>query len=251
MLRLLVFSALVVLLTLPGKAQSSPGFDVASVKQVDVTKLGDSISMKIGTVRGNELTFDNVTLNDCVRFAYDLASNAQIDGPDWVRSKKFLYKIDAKSLPNTTREQLQAMMQKLLVERFKLVVRRERKALSHYALVVAKGGSKMVMVREFPPDFQGVTNGGHIDHILPMPMLAYLLSRFETELPIIDQTGLAGAFQVKLDWSLQQVERGVDAEQGPSLFTALQEQLGLKLVHQKGPIDILVIENAEKVPTQN
>jgi uncharacterized protein (TIGR03435 family) len=248
--RLLIF-AILTILTLPGKAQSQPEFDVASVKRVDISKLGDLISMNIGTVRGNELTFNNATLNDCIRFAYGVASNSQIDGPDWIRSKQVLYDIDAKSPSNTTREQLQTMMQGLLADRFKLVIHREHKVLSHYALVAAKGGLKMRPIKDVPLDYQGITNGGHIDSILPMPMLANLLSRFETELPIIDQTGLIGMFPIKLEWSSKQVGMGAEAGLGPSLFTALQEQLGLKLEHQKGPIDVLMVESAEKVPRQN
>jgi uncharacterized protein (TIGR03435 family) len=232
-------------------AQSQATFDVASVKQVDISKLGDSISMNIGTVRGSRLIFENVTLNDCIRFAYGVASNSQIQGPDWIRSKGFLYDIDAQFPPNTTREELQKMMQALLADRFKLVVRPERKSISHLSLVAAGGGVKMESVRDVPLDFQGTTNGGRIDSILPMTLLANLLSRFETELPIIDETGLPGMYRVKLQWSLREVDRGADAEQGPSLFTALQEQLGLRLVHRKGPIDVVLVERADKVPTQN
>ncbi len=66
-------------------------FEVALVKPVDVSKLGNAISMNIGTVRREEVTFGNATLNDCIRFAYGMASDAQIAGPDWVKSKLFLY----------------------------------------------------------------------------------------------------------------------------------------------------------------
>src|SRR6202167_6159647 len=77
----------------PGKSQQSPKFEVASVKRVDNSKLGDAISMNIGTVRHEEVTFGNATLNDCIRFAYDMASDAQIAGLDWIKSKQFLYDI--------------------------------------------------------------------------------------------------------------------------------------------------------------
>jgi uncharacterized protein (TIGR03435 family) len=251
MIRPVLIAAVLALVTLPGEAQLQPEFDVASVKPVDISKLGGLISMNIGSERGEEITFDNATLNDCVRFAYGVASNAQIDGPDWIRSKQFLYDIDAKAPPGTSHEQFQAMMQTLLAARFKLVIHREQRLLSYYSLVTAKGGPKMPPTKDIPVDFQGITHGGRIDSILPMPMLAYLLSRFETERPIIDHTGLKGMYRVKLQWSLQQVQNGVDEEPGPSLFTALEEQLGLKLDSQKGPIDVLVVESAEKVPTQN
>src|SRR5580700_5078181 len=76
--------------------QPSPEFEVASVKAVDISTLGATISMNIGTVRREEVTFGNATLNDCIRFAYDMASDAQIAGPDWIKSKLFLYDIVAR-----------------------------------------------------------------------------------------------------------------------------------------------------------
>ena len=250
MTRCSVVIAALAILAGTGQGQPTrPEFEVASVRPVDISKLGDSISINIGTIRGEEITFGNATLNDCIRFAYAIPSDAQIVGPEWIRSKQFLYDIDAKGAPGT-REQFQAMLQTLLAERFRLVTHREQKAMSYYALVPATKGPKMHLVPNVPSAFQGITNGGRIDSILAMPMLAYLLSRFETERPIVDRTGLGGLYGVKLEWALQQVHETTDAP-GPSLSTALEEQLGLKLEARKGPVDILVVDSAEKVPTAN
>jgi len=234
-----------------GQGQSPPEFDVASVKAVDVSKLGDAISMNIGTVRREEVTFGNATLNDCIRFAYGMASDAQIAGPDWIKSMKYLYDIVAKGAAGSSREQLQSMTQTLLAERFRLVTHREQKEMSHLALVLAKNGPKIKPVKEVPDGFRGTTYGGRINSILPMPMLAYLLSRFETERPIIDSTGLNGMYEVKLEWTLARQGQNADNAPGPSLFTAIDEQLGLKLEARKGPVEILVVDSAEKVPTEN
>ncbi|MBZ5634780.1 MAG: TIGR03435 family protein [Acidobacteriia bacterium] len=233
-----------------GQDPSRPAFEVASVKPVDLAKLGDAISMNIGTVRHEEVTFGNATLNDCVRFAYGMGSDAQIAGPDWIRSKEVLYDVVAKGMPGAPREQLQAMMQTLLAERFKLVTHREQKEMSYFALLPAKNGPKIQPVKDVPDGFRGTTYGGRINAILPMPMLAYLLSRFETERPIIDETGLRGMYEVKLQWTLQQLQNP-DSAPGPSLFTALSEQLGLRLEARKGPVEILVVDSAEKVPVEN
>jgi uncharacterized protein (TIGR03435 family) len=222
---------------------------VASVKVVDTSKLGDLINMNLGTVRHEEVTFGNATLNDCIRFAFNMASDAQITGPDWIKSKQFLYDVDAKGAVGSSREQLQAMMQTLLQERFKLVVHRDQKEMSHYALVVGKGGEKMKAVKEAPEGFRGTTLGGRINAMMTMPGLAYLLSRFEAERPIIDLTGLKGMYEVKLEWAL--AGRGADAGDGASLFTAVEEQLGLKLEGRKGPVEILVVDGAERVPAAN
>jgi uncharacterized protein (TIGR03435 family) len=245
-------AAIPVLLCVSGAigAGQSPQFEVASVKPVDRSKLGNSIPMNIGTVRREEVTFGNAMLNDCIRFAYGMASDAQIVGPDWIKSMEFLYDVIAKGTPGTSREQLQAMMQTLLAERFKLVTHREQKEMSYFALVPAKNGPKIQPVKEIPDGFRGTTYGGRINSILPMWGLAYLLSRFERERPIIDLTGLQGMYEVKLEWTLQQLQN-TDAAPGPSLFTALSEQLGLKLEARKGPVEILVVDSAEKVPTEN
>jgi uncharacterized protein (TIGR03435 family) len=229
---------------------AQPTFDVASVKQVDISKLGDLVPINIASVRGQEITFGNATLGDCIRFAYGIAADAQIVGPDWIRSKRFLYDIDAKGGHDTSSEQFQAMMQTLLTDRFNLVTHREQKVMSYYALVPAKRRPTIQEIKEIPEGFQGITHGGHIDSILPMPTLAYLLSRFETERPIIDKTAFSGVYRVKLDWALRQTEDAGDVT-GPSLFTALDEQLGLKLEARRGPVEILVVESAEKIPTPN
>jgi uncharacterized protein (TIGR03435 family) len=233
-------------------AQDQPHaqFEVASVKPVDRSKLGDAIPMNIGSVRREEVTFGNAMLNDCIRFAYGMASDSQIVGPHWIKSIEFLYDIVAKGTPGASREELQAMMQTLLVERFKLVTHREQKDMSYFALVPAKGGPKIQAVKEIPDGFRGTTYGGRINHILRMPDLAYLLSRFEKERPITDQTGLRGMYEVKLEWTLQQLQNP-EAASGPSLFTALTEQLGLKLEARKGPVEILVVDSAEQVPAPN
>jgi len=230
--------------------QTRPEFEVASVKPVDLSKLGDAISMNLGTVRREEVTFGNATLNDCIRFAYNVASDAQIAGPDWIKSKEVLYDVVARGTPGAPREQLQAMMQTLLAERFKLTTHREQKVVSYYALVPAKTGPKILPVSAVPEGFRGTNYGGRIHNILQMPGLAYLLSRFETERPIIDQTGLRGLYEVKLEWALRQ-QQNANAPPGPSLFTALTEQLGLKLEARKGPVEMLVVDQAEKVPAEN
>jgi len=234
-----------------GQDRTRPEFEVASVKPVDLSKLGDAIFMNLGTVRREEVTFGNATLNDCIRFAYNMASDAQIAGPDWIKSKQLLYDVVAKGTPGASREQLQAMMQALLAERFKLVTHREQKEMSYLALVPAKNGPKIRSVKDVPDGFRGTNYEGRINNILQMPGLAYLLSRFETERPIIDRTGLSGMYEVKLEWTPSRQTQNADTAPGPSLFTAVTEQLGLKLEARKGPVEILVVDRSEKVPAEN
>ncbi len=244
----------VLVLVLAGQcvqAQRPPEFEIATVRLVDISTLGDSISMNIGTVRREEVTFGNATLRDCIRFAFGIASDSQINGPDWIRSKRNLYNIVAKGPIGSSREQLQLMLQTLLAERFHLMTHREQKQMSYFALVPARTGPKIRKVEEVPDGFKATTNGGRINTFLQMPGLAYLLSRFETELPVIDETGLSGMYEVKLEWALRPLQNPDSDAAGASLFTALQEQLGLRLDARKGPVPILVVDSAEKVPTDN
>jgi len=234
-----------------------PAFDVASVKpSAPVT--GDFITIDLGSVRHGQLTMGNVSLSDCLRFAYGLSSDQQLSGPDWITSKAIRFDIDAKAPPETPLEQIESMLQTLLTERFHLVTHRDSKVLAHFALVPARNGPKLQPAGPDGPEGPSSGNriaGRSIDHRrMSMENLATLLSRFELHAPVLDRTGLTGLFQVKLEWipdSGANPEPNADSPAGPSLYTAIQEQLGLKLEERKGPVEILVVDRADQVPTEN
>jgi uncharacterized protein (TIGR03435 family) len=228
------------------RAQS---FEVASVKVAPVLN-GDLYRINLGTVQHDTVTLTNASLADCIRFAYGLTSDAQLAGPDWIKSKEVRYDIVAKALPDTTREQVLRMMRALLAERFKLALHPENRELSYYALVVAKGGSKMREATDAPPSPPtGVQGQLQIIGNRTMYSVATLLSRYMRAC-VVDQTGLKGSFEVKLVWTPD--DRPVpDEERGPSVFTAVREQLGLRLESRKGPMEVLVVDHAEKTPTEN
>lgn len=143
------------------------------------------------------------------------------------------------------------MMQALLAERFKLALHREQRVLAYDALVVGKGGSKMPEAKDAPASAPAGVQGQLriISNRMPMSSLVTILSRYMKAF-VVDETGLAGDFEVKLVWTPD--DRPVpDDERGPSVFTAVEEQLGLKLVSRKGPMEVLVVDSAEKTPTQN
>jgi uncharacterized protein (TIGR03435 family) len=140
------------------------------------------------------------------------------------------------------------MMQALLAERFKLTVHREARELPMYALTVAKGGAK-VTTREhtgsmgqnpFGMPGRGVLVGTEVTAEMLAKALANQLGR-----SVQDATGLKGVFDFKLEWSPDQTAEGA------SLFTAIQEQLGLRLEARKGPVEVLVIDRVESGPTEN
>jgi uncharacterized protein (TIGR03435 family) len=212
---------------------------------------GEPYDINLGTIQHDTVTLTNVSLADCIKFAYELSSDSQLSGPEWIKSKESRYDIVAKTAPGTTRDQALQMMRALLAERFKLALHREQRVLSYYALVVAKGGPKMPEANDAPAR---ATTGAQgqlriINNRMSMSLVVTVLSRYMQAF-VVDQTRLAGDFAVKLVWTPD--DRPIpDDERGPSVFTAVEEQLGLKLVSRKGPMDVLVVDRADKIPTEN
>jgi uncharacterized protein (TIGR03435 family) len=231
-------------------AIAQQSFEVASVK-VPLVVSGQPYDITIGTIQHDTITLTNVSLADCLKFAYGLSSDLQLLGPDWIKSKELRYDIVAKMAPGTTHEQALTMMQALLAERFKLTLHHEQRVLNYYALVVAKGGPKMPVAGDAPARVPTGVQGQLriISSRMPMSTVVTILPRYMRAF-VVDQTGLAGDFEVKLVWTPD--DRPIpDDERGPSVFTAVEEQLGLRLVSKKGPMEVLVVDSAEKTPTEN
>jgi len=217
-------------------------FEVASIKP-NVSGDGHSSTH---TSKGGA-TMRNVSLKQCIEMAYDVKDYA-LSGPDWLGSERF--DIVAKPPSGTPEDQFKPMMQALLADRFKMTVHREPKTLSAYALVVGKNGPQLQKTE--------VGDGSHMNHDghngkskltgqrVSMPRLADFLAR-QLDRPVIDMTELTGVFDLKLEWA----DERQPTPDGPSIYTALQEQLGLKLEARKLPVEILVIDHVEKVPTEN
>ena len=227
-------------------------FDVASLKPVRLTP-GDLYTANLGSFRNGQIALSNVTLADCLKFAYSISNDSQIEGPHWIKSKDVRFDIAATTSPEAPREQALEMLQTLLNERFELDLRHEQKELSHLALVPGKKSHKMPVAKEGPPAFPSIHRGNSIVNAhLSMPVMATLLSRFLRQ-AVIDNTGLSGFFEVHLEWTPSNFasDASPDAPSGPSIFTAVQEQLGLKLESKKAPLDVLVIHKARKEPIEN
>ena len=237
-------------------------FEVASLKPGQPL-VGDKIYTNLGSLSHGTLTMTNTSLADCLRYAFGLTSNDQLSGPDWIKAKVVRFDIVAKAPPDTPLEQIRIMLQTLLTERFRLALHREQKELSYVALVVGKKGPKL---HEAIPDSDASGNtfliGRFVSNHISMSTLATLFSRF-TGQTVLDMTGLTGSYDLKLEWTPENTTastapgRGADAgasmdgDSGPSLFAAVEQQLGLKLEVRKGPVEILVIDHAERVPAQN
>jgi len=144
----------------------------------------------------------------------------------------------------------------LLTERFQLKLHREQKTRSYVAMVVGKSGVKMQSVPADAPQAQANNGPGHIiSQKMTMTVVALLLSRFMRQ-PVLDVTGLKGPYAVHLEWVPDPLTTPVagataDAPGGSSVYTAIQEQLGLRLESRKGPLEVLVVDHAEKTPLPN
>ena len=193
---------------------------------------------------GGNVTMTNWSLTTLINAAWDLEPGQLSGGPGWLGSDR--YDIIAKTSPNATQADLRIMLQVLLADRFQLVTHRETKDTPVYALVAPKGTSKLTPApgdQRLPVIFAPPAR--LMGHGSTMPALALALTR-PAGRKVTDQTGIAGAFDFTLTYS---ADDGVDG--APSIFTALQDQLGLRLEPQKGQTEALVVDHAERVPTAN
>jgi uncharacterized protein (TIGR03435 family) len=180
---------------------------------------------------------------------YDVKDYQVSGGPKWADEE--LYAIAAQTDGFTpTMQQAREMLQALFADRFHLEIRREARPMDVFALVVDSGGLKM---KPAGPDakFDFSYSSGEvskIDATVTPTSLVYQLNQFVKDRPIVDETGLSGFFDVKLEWT--PAETAPDQARGPSLVTAVREQLGLRLDARKAPMQVLVIEKVER-PSQN
>jgi uncharacterized protein (TIGR03435 family) len=239
------------LLVLAAVAWGQPAFDVASVKQGGPVRPDGMLNINLGTANHGAVTLSNTTLSECIQYAYGLTNEEQIAGPDWIRDRSVRFEIVAKAPPETPADQLHQMMQRLLNERFRLEMHREPRKVTHYQLAVAKGGSKMRAAEGDGPSARRDYGRGRLSYThLTMNRFVVLLSRQLKE-PVLDRTGLAGAYNVELNWAPDDAPASGDAIPGPDIFSAVQQQLGLKLEPSKEPLEVLVVDHAEKTPVTN
>ncbi len=230
-------------------AASAPAtFEVASIK---LNTSGDRSSRTSG--RPGMLVMTNVPLKAIIEQAYQV-KDFSLSGPDWLDTVRF--DIEAQLPAQGSREEMRNMLQALLVDRFKLASHRETKTLSAYALVVVKTGAKLKEVEPGP----GSTTGGRGSVTSTRTSMRQFADWLSTRMdhPVQDQTGLKGAYDIKLEWSPIEENAAANPDAapppdnaGPTIFTALQEQLGLRLQAEKLPVEILVIDHIERTPTEN
>lgn len=222
-------------------------FEVATIKPSPPQSEGrTSTRMSTDTDTG-KLLYSNVNLKELIGKAYKVQKYL-INGPEWLETGRF--DIVAKFLPHSPEEQVPLMLQALLADRFKLALHREAKVLPVYALTVAGNGPKFKATETA----SGISNNTtrtqqHVVAKVSMEGFAEFLSG-QAGRPVQDKTGLTGAYEMTLDWANDNAPAGSDPSL-PSLFTALQEQLGLKLAAAKGPVETLVLDHVNRTPAEN
>ena len=236
-------------------ADANPAFEVATIKPSDPNRPG-----KLFSIRGTEVITINTTVNDLITFAYGVHVRQVTGAPAWVDSDKFDIngKPEGGALPNLN--QFKVMIQKLLADRFQLAFHRDKKELTVYALTVGKNGPKLTKSESNGTVpallFRGLGN-------LPgrnatMEEFAGVMQGAVLDRPVIDQTGIKGRYDFQLLWTPDETQfaalRGpgpqpappAGAETQPDLFTAIQQQLGLKLESTKAPTEVFVVDKIEK-----
>jgi uncharacterized protein (TIGR03435 family) len=279
-MRTVLASGILVITYLPAFGQSAApakAFEVASIKSAPPPTDG-RLMVRMGGDPGR-LDYTNVSLKDVIRVAFKVRPD-QISGPDWLTSERYI--ISAKYPAGATKDDVPAMLQALLADRFKLTYHKDSKVLAMYALVQGKGGPKLT-----PAETSGNMRmmmgpkGRHMTGKATMPQLADMLSNM-SDRPVIDMTELKGSFEIDLeftsDFSPEGMRMGMqgpppgggggpgpgpggpgggearqhdESADAPTLFTAVQEKLGLKMEPRKGPVDLYVIDHIEKVATEN
>jgi len=229
-----------VITAMVGAAAWAQQFEVASIKRSDP----DHVGVQTFFSPGGRFSALTAPLKSLVCFAYQLRDHQVAGGAGWVETEPF--DITAKAEGEASYDQLRLMVQALLADRFQLKFHRETREQPVYSLVVAKGGPK---VQEAKSAGRGVgigargrLNGNGADMATFASALAGKLGR-----SVVDRTGLKGVYDFVVTWTPD--EEQVNAP-GPSLFTAMQEQLGLKLESTKGPVEVLVIDHAAR-PSEN
>ena len=211
-------------------------------------------------IRGNRFVTEGTTFIDIFKYAYNVHPGQVVGGPGWLRTEKFDVLADPETEKRPSSDQMKAMVQQLLLERFHLVMHHEQNVLPVYALVKTAGTPKLTKSTSDPNgipvvgyDPRGELQVGNAT----MANFATFLQRFVLDRPAVDQTGIGGHFDLVLRWTPDNLRAGgkpgdsqEDASAPPSLFTAMKEQLGLKLQPTKAATDVFWIDQVER-PSEN
>lgn len=233
----------------PMARSADPDFEVAAIKPSDPNDRDQGFSLK-----GHRISIKDSTMTSLICFAYSIHKSQIINAPHWFDEQPWNIDgvPDAEGAPNWN--QYRRMLQKLLSKRFGLQMHHDNRELSVYALTVAKGGPRLEKTKSDPDalsdqsghgigaqQYMKFTNASMIDFARIMQLMG--------DRPVVDQTNLSGRYDFNLLWTPDTIG-ATPTDSAPGLFTAVQEQLGLKLEATHAPTDVVVIDAATR-PTQN
>ena len=251
-------------------AQSAPEFEVASVRPSNPEQgFINSTTPSLNVGGDRYLRFGQITLRDLIMLAYGVGM-PQVQGPSFLNgtpdSPADRFDVAARVPAGATPDQIPLMLRGLLAERFHLSLHRENKTMQIYALEVGKGGAKMKespkeaaegapsegrCVRSFA-EREGATLAAVCTRMTPADIgkqLQALAPGYFRDGPIVDLTGLKGTYDFKLEWiTAGQANSG---SPGPTMFDAVQDQLGLKLDRRKQAVEVLIVDKLDRTPTEN
>ena len=208
--------------------------------------------------RGSQFLTNGTSVVDLLKYAYSLHEQEIAGGPEWLKTEKFDVVADAETQSKPSSDEYKRMVQELLRRRFRLGAHNETRELSVFEIVPAKGGPKLqnskwpdnrVPTAGYAPGQLSAANATVAD-------FATFLQRFVTDRPVVDESGIKGKFDLTLRWTPEDtgpIERSQDVDANsslPGIFTAIQEQLGLKLQLAKRPTPVFVIDTIE-LPSEN
>jgi uncharacterized protein (TIGR03435 family) len=235
-------------------ADADPTFEVATIKPSQPDEQRSVV------VQGTRLVTADTSFVDLLMFAYSVHSLQIMDGPEWLKTEKFDVVVQPSLPGRPSSAQMRSIIQKLLADRFKLAFHHAQRELPVYRIVTAKGGPKLTPTTK---EEQAVTNTAAIGFAegrmtvrnATLSEFASLMQRYvRLDRPIVDHTGIAGKYDFELGWTpdFSQFDgrspwpARTGESDWPTLYTAIQEQLGLKLEATREPTDVFVIDSVER-----
>jgi uncharacterized protein (TIGR03435 family) len=235
-------------------ALAGQSFEVAAIRPHDPTKNA------VGATAGGRF-YASLTLKYMIQVAYDVAPCQISGGPDWLDKETWDITAKAQGFSGEIPfEQLRPMLRELIRDRFRLKLQSRKQELPYFALLVDRKGSKLKPSTSDVADFQ-LQRGPVLTwtRVSMRSFASWLQPWIQSDRVVLDETGLPGEYDLQLRWAGQRMTAApltpeasaqLDEAAGPTIFTALREQLGLRLESRRGPIETLVVENAER-PSEN
>jgi uncharacterized protein (TIGR03435 family) len=233
----------------PMAADANPTFEVATIKPSRPDEHGPRYDF-----RSRRFSVIHASLSDLLKFAYGLQQSQIAKAQDWVNSENYDISAEPDGEGEPSIKQWQSMVKKLMADRFQLGFHFEKREQTVFVLTVVKTGPKLTGSQSDPSASGGMGFGppGHFGATnATMADIAEALGQGALNRPVVDQTGLTGRFDLRLTWTPDGSQSATEsADAPPDFFTAIQEELGLKLVSTKAPVDVLIIDHVER-PSAN